>query len=141
MVNEMSILEKQIFILIQLREAGANIQPVATHDFTDDILLKKLTYEEIKTCFSLLEKKKFIETITNEKTKGVFATFITDEGMEEIEKYEESEREKKRLAQIQLNIDSIGTTTLTLTWVLAISTAISAIYYLIEILKNLYCFY
>jgi len=140
MANEISILEKQIFILTQLREAGANIQPVGTHDFIDDILLKKLTDEEIKTCFSLLEKKKFTETITNPKAKGIFGTFITDEGMEEIEKYEESERKKNRLTQIQSNVDSIGRTTLILTGILAFAAIISTIYYLIETWKNLNCF-
>jgi hypothetical protein len=124
----MTIWEKQIFILKELRELGANIQPVGTHDFQDNVLIKKLKPEEIKTCYLLLEKKNFVKTESNVKFPGIFATFITDEGMEEIERYEDAEQEKNRIKEIQNQ-------QFYLTIILAISAAIASIYYLIEISK------
>ncbi|MBE0651261.1 MAG: hypothetical protein IH595_10520 [Bacteroidales bacterium] len=98
----MSILKKQTFILTQLRELGTNIQPVKTHDFIDDVLSKTLTDEEIKVCFSLLEKKKFIEVIPpDKKDLSNFSTAITDEGMEELERFENQEKERIRFETLE----------------------------------------
>ncbi|NVO09247.1 MAG: hypothetical protein HXX16_04720 [Bacteroidales bacterium] len=135
----MNILEKQIFILKQLRELGANIQPVSTHDFQDNILMKKLKPEEIKTCLSLLEKSDFIKTESNSKFSGIYATFITDEGMEEIERYENKIRNERQLEGVQKQQTLMNKRMLYMTIILAIGASIASIYYIIQIILAFCC--
>ncbi len=135
-IEQMTTWEKQIFILRQLRELETIIHPILTNDFHEKYLSKTLTEKEISLCIELLKKKNFINIPQPDAKSMSSYISITHEGMEEIEKWEDSEKEKKWQREIKEQQTTTNKNIYYLTIILAIGAGIASVYYLIEIAKN-----
>ncbi|OFY84099.1 MAG: hypothetical protein A3F72_19665 [Bacteroidetes bacterium RIFCSPLOWO2_12_FULL_35_15] len=100
---------------------------------TEDEIRKslKITKFDYDNAKSDLLKKNYIQQRIENKNNLAFE--ITTDGNIEFNKLK-----NKELSKIQSNVEDMGKTTLRLTWVLAISASIASLYYLFELLKEIF---
>ena len=100
---------------------------------TEDEIRKslKITKFDYDNAQSDLLKKNYIQQRIENKNNLAFE--ITTDGNIEFNKLK-----NKELSKIQSNVEDMGKTTLRLTWVLAISASIASLYYLFELLKEIF---
>ena len=96
----------------------------------------KIEVQRNKSPHSINSDETFI-SLNAELTKAKDELKEVEADIQEIES-KEKEEIKISVAKTQSNVEEMGKTTLHLTWVLAVSTGIAALYYLFELLKEVF---
>ncbi len=87
--------DKQILIFTFLKDAGAFSTSVVTHDFTSKMVGFIMNDVDFSVCNQALEKANFINAVSSTKLQSIFGTYITAEGILEIDRYDKKLRDRE----------------------------------------------